>query len=743
MKSLNFWVCFSFCLGSLILVGFIPRSNAQINSAESRILFQLQKYFEYPNVLQSWGKWTDFCFLPPSSSVTIVCSNGHITELTVIGNKTSPSHSSTSLKDGKFVVSQQTLSKKFSIDSLFTVLTKLTSLKKLSLVSLGIWGPLPSKISRFHALELLNISSNFIYGEIPSHISSLKTLKSLNLADNLITGKFPDLSTLQDLQELDLSNNQIGPKFPSLGTNLVSIILRNNSLRSQIPSQIKNLNQLQRFDASANNLIGPLPSFVFSIPALWYLNLAENQLTGELPKSTICGKRLWFVDISRNLLVGQLPSCIGTESYKYRKVLSVWNCLSGSRFQHPVSFCQREALAVIPPAKQIAGTQKSSGIKFGMIFGIIGGTILFAGTLVSLIWLIYKRKHSGNAENHIKYDKSVGGKLSTRPSPIVDSKYGPKSMRMPNLGLPSYQSFTLEEVEEATNHFDQVNLIEEGSQGQLYRGLLQSGSAVLIRCIKVKDKHSSKTLKQHMEAISQLRHQNLVCVLGHCVVTYKERHQGSTIFVVFEHVTNGSLREHLTDWRRKDRLKWPQRMTISMGIAKGVQFLHTGMVPGVFGNEIKIENVLLDESLTPKVSNYRIPLPYKVVTSNDQNAKNSSNPDKDDIYNLGVILLELLTGRQITSDKQVEELKLELERSLAESASALQHAVDLSMRGTYAYQSIKTAVELALNCLSNEPSRRPPMEDVVWHLQYSIQAQQTWTSSGNLALHSGNQGLNK
>ena len=48
------------------------------------------------------------------------------------------------------------------------------------------------------------------------------------------------------------------------------------------------------------------------------------------------------------------------------------------------------------------------------------------------------------------------------------------------------------------------------------------------------------------------------------------------------------------------------------------------------------------------------------MTSNDQNAKNSSNPDKDDIYNLGVILLELLTGRQITSDKQVEELKLEV-----------------------------------------------------------------------------------
>lgn len=743
MKNFNFWVCLSFCFSVLILVGIIPRSEAQVNSAESRILFELQKQLEYPDALQSWQKWTDFCYLPSSSSVIVVCLNGHVTELTVIGNKTSPSHSSNSLVKGKFAVSEQTLSEKFSLDSMFTVLTKLTNLKKLSLISLGIWGNLPSKVSRFQSLEMFNISSNFIYGEIPSEISSLKNLKTLVFADNLMNGNVPDLSTLQALQEVDLSNNQLGPKFPSLGSNIVSIILKNNSLRSQIPSQMKNFNQLQRFDASSNNLVGPLPPFLLSLPSLWYLNLAENQLTGELPKSTSCAKRLWFVDISRNLLVGKLPSCIGSESNKYRKVLSVWNCLSGSKFQHPASFCQTQALAVIPPPKKTREIQQDSGMKFGLIFGIIGGTILFAGTVVSLIWLICKRNRSGDAEIYSKYDKSGGGKLTNRPSPIVDSKYGPKSMRMPTLGLPSYQTFTLEELQEATNNFDSVNLVGEGSQGQIYRGLLQSGSAILVRCMKVKEKHSTKTLNQHLEVISQLRHQNLVCVLGHCVITYKERHQGSTIFVVFEHVTNGSLREHLTDWRRKDRLKWPQRITISMGIAKGVQFLHTAMSPGVFGNELKIGNILLDESLTPKVSNYKIPLPFKVETSNGQNATTSANPDKDDIYNLGVILLELLTGRQITSDNQVDELKRELERSLTESTSALQHTIDLAMRGTYAYQSIKTAVELTLNCLYNDPSRRPPMEDVVWHLQYSIQAQQTWASSGNLALNSGNLGLHK
>lgn len=61
-------------------------------------------------------------------------------------------------------------------------------------------------------------------------------------------------------------------------------------------------------------------------------------------------------------------------------------------------------------------------------------------------------------------------------------------------------------------------------------------------------------------------------------------------------------------------LKWPQRMAISIGIARGVQFLHTGVAPGVFGNNLNIENILLDDSLNAKVSGYRIPLPSKVST---------------------------------------------------------------------------------------------------------------------------------
>lgn len=59
-------------------------------------------------------------------------------------------------------------------------------------------------------------------------------------------------------------------------------------------------------------------------------------------------------------------------------------------------------------------------------------------------------------------------------------------------------------------------------------------------------------------------------------------------------------------------LKWPQRMAITIGFARGIQFLHTGIAPGIFGNNLKIENILLDDSLSAKISSYNIPLPSKV-----------------------------------------------------------------------------------------------------------------------------------
>ncbi|CAJ1939880.1 unnamed protein product [Sphenostylis stenocarpa] len=731
MKNLRF--CFSYLFPAIILALLTPSSVAQLSPSENRILFQVQKLLEYPQALQGWTRWTNLCFLPPSRSLKIVCSNGHVTELTIIGNKTSPS--SHIPKAGSWT-SLQTLSGKFSIDSFFTDLTKLSNLKVLSLVSLGLWGPLPSKINRFWSLEVLNISSNFIYGEIPSSISSMMNLRSLVLVGNLFNGSVPDLQRLTSLQELNLGGNKLGPGFPSVGKNLVTIILRSNSLRSHIPPQILHFDKLKVFDVSSNEFFGNIPSFLMSMPSLQYLNLASNHLSGNLSVNVACSSSLTFVDISHNLLVGKLPSCFGSMSSKATLLYS-GNCLSTKWLknqQHPSSFCKREgALAVMPPAKNLKN-ESNSGAKLGSVIGIIGGAVVIAGLLVLLILIIF-RKSSGERSHH-KMDKPVANKYSASASPRSNgTRHIPQAMKQAALGLPPYRIFTSEEIDDATNNFDPSNLIEEGSQGQLYKGWLRDGSVVLVSCVKIKQKGLPHSIMQQIEVLSNLRHRHMVSVLGHCIIAEQDHPQTtSTVFIVFEHISNVSLRDQLADGRKREMLKWPQRMAMNIGIARGVQFLHTGVAPGIYGNNLKIENILLDDSLNAKVSRYRIPLPSKSV-HNEHTATNHStnNAEKEDIYQLGVILLEVITGKQIASSSEIEEMKDELENGSSEATSVLKSEIDPSLRGTYAYESMKTAVQITINCLSKVSSQRPSIEDVLWNLQYSMQVQESWTSSGNLS----------
>ncbi|KZV58765.1 Leucine-rich repeat protein kinase family protein [Dorcoceras hygrometricum] len=664
-------------LPAIIFLVSFPFSMAQLSSTETRILFQIKRFLENPPALELWNKWTNFCLLPPNPSLTIVCSDYHITELTIVGNKTSGSLNP-EISSSNFSVSEHTLSDKFSIESFFTVLTKLSSLQKLSLVSLGVWGQLPEKINRLRSLEVLNISSNFIYGDIPPSVSSYQSLKSLVLSNNLINGSVPDLSALSVLEELDLSSNSLGPKFPSLGSNLVSVLIGNNSLESEIPQDFNKMNRLQVLDLSSNSIIGSIPSFLFSMPSIQYITLAKNQLSGTLAADVSCNINLKYVDISNNLLTGKLPSCL-VSNVGNRTVVTLWNCLSNttSGYQRPTSFCHKKdgALALNPPARI---QKEQPTMKLGIVLGIIGVIVAVLCIFGFLVLAILKRAQRRSGLEY-KYDNVVIQKTSVPGS--LTGRHIPQTVQMESRGLPPYNVFALEEIKDATGNFDTINLVGEGSQGQMYKGRLRDGSSVLVKCIKSKQMHSPQALEHHMEVVSKLRHRHLVSVLGHSTAMYQDHPSTtSTVYIVLEDIANGSLRDHLTG--KREVLKWPQRMAITMGIARGIQFLHT---VGVQGNNLKIENILLDESLTPKISSYKI------------------------------------------------TFSSQLERSLAESPSKIRDLVDPSIRGTFAYESLKTVAQITVNCLCKDPIRPPTIEDVLWHLQYSVQIQEGWTKSGNLS----------
>lgn len=746
---------------------FINHSE-QLQSSQVQTLLRIQGLLNFPVLLSSWNNNTDFCNIEQNSSSTVVCYEDSITQLHIIGNKGTP-----------------LLPRNFSLDSFVTTLVKLPDLKVLTLVSLGLWGNLPGKISRLSSLEIFNVSSNFVYGSIPQELSFLTSLQTLILDDNMFAGQLPDwlgslpilrvlslkknsfngslpssLSDLENLrvlalshnhfsgsvpdferltnlQVLDLEDNAFGPQFPRLGNKLVTLVLSKNRFRSSIPAELNSNYQLQSLDISFNTFVGPFPTSLLSLPSITYLSIAGNKFTGMLSENLSCNPELEFVDLSSNLLTGNLPSCLQTDSrekvFQYAK-----NCLAtGNQNQHPFAFCRNEALAVgIPPHHKKQKRASKTVLALAIIGGFVGGI-----TLLGLAYLIFRRLNVKRVAT--KFKKPPTRLIAEHASSgytskiISDARYISQTMKLGELGLPAYRTFSLEELEQATKNFDTSAFMGEGSHGQMYRGRLKDGSIVAVKCLKMKRSHSTQNFMHHIELILKLRHRHLVSALGHCFECYLDDSSVSRIFLVFEYVPNGTLRSWISEGHSRQSLTWTQRIAAAIGVAKGIQFLHTGIVPGVYSNNLKITDILLDQNHVAKISCYNLPLLAKNMVKFGKGSLSSGSKDpianarvhheeKNDVYDFGVILLEIILGRKVKSGDEVDILKDRLQGCIAADDVARRSMVDPAVHKKCVDQSLKTMMEICVRCLLNDPADRPSIEDVLWNLQFAIQVQDAW-----------------
>ncbi|XP_042412240.1 probable inactive leucine-rich repeat receptor-like protein kinase At3g03770 isoform X1 [Zingiber officinale] len=766
------------CLLSACVVLVLVPHTYQLQSSQDWSLLRIQRLLNYPSVLSSWNATTDFCNADPLPHLTVVCYEESITQLHISGSEGSPS-----------------LPRSFSIDSFFTTLARLSNLKVLSLTSLGLWGHLPAKICRLYSLEIVNMSSNYLYGTIPHEVSNLihlqtlvlnhnmfsgqipdalsglsllvvlnlqnnslsglipesfsglKSLRVLVLSSNSLSGNLPDLSSLTNLQVINLENNYLGPQFPRLGTKVVSVLLRKNGFGGGLPSDLSSFFLLEQLDISFNKFVGPFPPALLSLPSIRYLNISGNKFTGMLFENTTCNDDLQFVDLSSNLLSGNLPACLVSDS-KSKMVLYSSNCLEIKDYnQHLPSFCQTQALAVgILHNKE----KRRLGVKATIVMGVVlgsFGSILLAGFAVFLVIRRARAKRSmkGSQQAILEHASSIHPpKLLPDASTLSSGLqclfgYVSQTMKLGALGIPSYRSFSVEELEYATNNFQASSFIGEDSHVQMYRGRLQDGSLVAIRCLNLKRGHNPLNFNHQIELISKLRHRYLVSTLGHCFEYYIDDSSISRLFFIFEYMMNGTLRSNISEGGQ--RLSWTQRISAAIGVAKGIQFLHSGIMPGLFSNNLKITDIVLDQNLVAKISSYNLPLVKENTESmclagsfsggmNEPNQR-PKHLDKIDIYDFGVILLEVVSGRPIALTSEVEIMKEEFEESILADGTAGRSIVDPLIRRQCCDESLKTVAEICLRCLSEEPTKRPSVEDVLWNLQFAVQVQESWRTGSS------------
>ncbi|XP_059294301.1 probable inactive leucine-rich repeat receptor-like protein kinase At3g03770 isoform X1 [Lycium ferocissimum] len=757
--------CFKILVIVLVLCAFFITNTYQLQSYEIQALLQLRKHLEYPSQLNVWENYNgDFCSLTSTLHMSITCQDNSVTELKIKGDKL------VKLTEfNGFPIPNQTLSEGFSIASFVTTLTRLNNLKVLALVSLGIWGPLPDKIHRLASLELLDMSSNFLFGSVPFQMSrlvklhtltfdgnffndtipdwfdlltnltilSLKnnrlkgqfpislskitTLTDIVLSHNVLSGKLPDLTALSNLLLLDLRENHLDSELPPLPKRVTTVLLSSNAFSGEIPVEFGILNQLQHLDLSNNSLSGTPPADLFSLSSISYLNLASNVLSGSLPNLLHCGGELGFVDISDNRLVGMLPSCLNTISDK-RIVKVGENCLSiHTQYQHSEGYC-----------KQANSENKwITGKEIALLAGAIGGILIVVVFLLVVLLVIRRRRHARNMMDQHMFPKVV--QRNTQPGIpselLANARIISQAANVGSQDATSYRVFSMEELLEATENFDQSALLGEGSVGKIYKGRLENGVYIAVRSLNVYRRYSNRNLKLRLDLLSKFRHPHLVNLLGHCIDGgAPDDSTVPRIFLIYEYISNGNFRAHLSAVLAENSprkiLKWSDRLSVLIGVAKAVHFLHTGIIPSSFSNRLKTSNILLDEHNMAKLSDYGM----SILMEESEKAKRDDftswhmTKKEDDVYNFGFIILESLVGPAVSGKGEAFLLN---EMASFGSQDGRRRIVDPIVLTTSSQESLSIVISITNKCISPESSTRPSFEDVLWNLQYAAQVQAT------------------
>lgn len=287
--------------------------------------------------------------------------------------------------------------------------------------------------------------------------------------------------------------------------------------------------------------------------------------------------------------------------------------------------------------------------------------------------------------------------------------------------------FSYNELRSATSNFLPTNKIGGGGFGVVYKGILRDGTQVAIKSLSAESKQGAHEFLTEIDMISNIRHPNLVQLIGCCV-------EGTNRMLVYEYLENNSLAYALLGPKsRRIALDWPKRAAICMGTAHGLAFLHEEAEPHIVHRDIKASNVLLDRDLAPKIGDFGLAklFPDNVthISTRVAGTMGYLAPEyallgqltkKADIYSFGVLLLEMISGRSSTKAAWGEDLMVLLEWTwkLREDNKLLD-IVDPELV-EYPEEEVLRFIKVALFCTQAASQQRPSMTQVVEMLSNEI-----------------------
>ncbi|XP_073261463.1 probable LRR receptor-like serine/threonine-protein kinase At1g53440 isoform X1 [Populus alba] len=283
------------------------------------------------------------------------------------------------------------------------------------------------------------------------------------------------------------------------------------------------------------------------------------------------------------------------------------------------------------------------------------------------------------------------------------------------------QSFTLKQIIDATRKFSPKMEIGRGRFGIVYKAELPNEIKLAVKKISPQSKqHGKDELQREIFNLKSLHHENLVQLLdGYSI---KDLH-----LLVYDYMHKGSLHHALFEPNSTTKLDWKARFAICLGIARGLRYLHEEKRFKIVHGNIKPSNIMLDNSLTAKLSDFGLAMlcdeedPFMAIKAKGSRvymapeySMGKAITVKADVYSFGIVLLEIVSGKVSADYTPNQEAEFLLDKAgVLNDKGRILDLVDKKLASSYNRKQALTVLLLAMKCVNLSPTLRPKISEVV------------------------------